>query len=59
MIQAEKPDFIVFTGTLPSALSYFFFYFWFQIYVIGSDSFCLCMILFWNLEKTRLLICLP
>jgi predicted MPP superfamily phosphohydrolase len=25
MIQAEKPDFIVFTGTLPSALSYFFF----------------------------------
>lgn len=26
MIQAEKPDFIVFTGTLPSALSYFFFF---------------------------------
>lgn len=27
MIQAEKPDFIVFTGTLPSALSNFFFLF--------------------------------
>jgi len=26
MIQAEKPDFIVFTGTLPSALSNFFFF---------------------------------
>lgn len=47
MIQAEKPDFIVFTGTLPSAPCYFFFLlflipnlcYWFWFFLSMYDFF--------------------